>query len=111
MNYELIIRIILDLIIISLVLYFIFWKSYLNERGKNLATKRDIETITRKIETVKNEIGIYSQQKLSYISDRRKVALEFLSSISIWIDFTLRPGTLFIIIYQTIKYYLKYSRT
>lgn len=91
MNNELILRIILDIIIICVGLYIVLWKSYLREKGKNFATKEDIEEITKKIETVKNEIGIHSQLKLEYLKDRKKAALDFLSSISLWLDFALRP--------------------
>ncbi len=91
MTTEIIIRIILDSIIIIIGLYFIFWKSYLTEKGKNLATKKDIEEITKKIETVKNEISFHSQRKHEYINDKKKAALDFLNSVSIWLDFTLRP--------------------
>lgn len=48
------------LILIAIGLIFLFWKntlsSYLTEKGKNLATKEDIGTITQKIEEVKAEI-------------------------------------------------------
>lgn len=46
-------RLILDIIIILLGLYWIFIKSYLTEKGKNLATKEDIKEITDKVESVK----------------------------------------------------------
>ena len=61
------------------------------QKGKNLATKKDIEEITKKIETVKNEISFHSQRKLEYIKEKKKAALDFLNSVSIWLDFTLRP--------------------
>src|SRR5438067_10086307 len=32
--------------------------AYLSERGKNLATKKDIEEITRKVEIVKAEVSL-----------------------------------------------------
>lgn len=91
MNYELIIRIILDLSIILVGLYLILWKGYFSKKGENYATKEDVEEITQKIETVKNEIGIHSQQKLAYLNEKKKAALDFLNSISLWLDFTLRP--------------------
>ena len=49
------IRIVLDIIIIGIAAFFIISKSYLNEKGKNLATKEDIKDITNKIESVKRE--------------------------------------------------------
>ncbi len=61
------------------------------QKGKNLATKKDIEEITKKIETVKNEISFHSQRKHEYIKEKKKAALDFLNAVSIWLDFTLRP--------------------
>lgn len=84
-------RLILDLILILLGLYLVLLKSFFSEKGKNLATKQDIEEITKKIETVKNEIGINSQRRLEYLNDKKMTALNFLSSVSVWLDFTLRP--------------------
>lgn len=53
-----IIHIILDIIIIALSLYLAFFKSYFQEKGKNLATKQDIALITKQIEEVKAEIEL-----------------------------------------------------
>lgn len=91
MENELITRIIIDFVYIFIALILIYWKSYWGEKGKNYATKKDIEDITKKIETVKNEIGIHSQRRLEYLNDRKKAALDLLGSISIWLDYTLRP--------------------
>lgn len=94
METELLIRIILDVLIIVLGLILIFGRSYLSEKGKNIATKEDIEEITKKIEIVKNEVGINSQRKMQYLNERKKACIDFLNSISIWLDFTLRPMSL-----------------
>ena len=48
-----IIKIGLDIIIILIGAFIILSKSYMNEKGKNLATKQDIKEITSKIESVK----------------------------------------------------------
>ena len=49
-------------IILNVVLFFLlglfiknYLPSYMNEKGKNLATKEDIEAITRKTEAVQKE--------------------------------------------------------
>jgi cell division protein FtsB len=55
-------RIILDLILILLGLYFVLLKSFFSEKGKNLATKQDIQEITEKIESVKLEYTKKSEQ-------------------------------------------------
>ncbi|MEM0542133.1 hypothetical protein WFZ85_05870 [Flavobacterium sp. j3] len=52
------IQIVLEIIIIGLGLYLAFIKSYMEEKGKNLATKEDISAITKQIEGVKSEIEI-----------------------------------------------------
>lgn len=51
-------EIILYTLINATVLYII---SYLNEKGKNLATQEDIEKITEKVEEVKSEFSDKSQ--------------------------------------------------
>lgn len=80
-----------DIILILIGLYLAFFKSYFTEKGKNLATKEDIGEITHEIETIKNEIGIHSQKKLTYYFDRKKSAIDFLNSISVWLDYAMRP--------------------
>ena len=62
-------------IIVSLIEHFLF--SYLKKKGENLATKEDIETITRKIESVKADIDVYTQEKMSFQEDRKNVLLLF----------------------------------
>ncbi|HWM90396.1 MAG TPA: hypothetical protein VN493_06480 [Thermoanaerobaculia bacterium] len=44
--------------------------SYLSEKGKNIATKQDIEAITRKIESIKAEVA--SQQAWTSLFQQRK---------------------------------------
>ncbi|MBN7811213.1 hypothetical protein J0A68_09610 [Algoriphagus sp. H41] len=48
-------RLILDTLIILLGLWVLFYKAYFTEKGKNIATKEDIQEITSKIELVKLE--------------------------------------------------------
>lgn len=45
-------------------------KAYNEEKGKNLATKEDIDEITEIIESVKNEISFESQRKHTFIEQR-----------------------------------------
>lgn len=80
-----------DIVLTLIGLYLAFFKSYFAEKGKNLATKEDIGEITQEIETIKNEIGINSQKKLTYHFDRKKAAIDFLNSISVWLDYSMRP--------------------
>lgn len=46
--------------------------AYEAEKGKNFATKEDIEGITKQIETVKNEISFTTQRKKDYIVERKR---------------------------------------
>ncbi len=46
--------------------------AYEAEKGKNYATKEDIEGITKQIETVKNEISFTTQRKKDYIVERKR---------------------------------------
>ena len=43
---------ILEVLILLLLLYLAFFKSYFQEKGKNLATKEDTEEITSLVESV-----------------------------------------------------------
>lgn len=52
--------------------------SYESEKGKNIATKEDIEAITEKIETVKNEISYEKQRNHEFVKEREKRFLNIL---------------------------------
>lgn len=88
MNYELIVRVALDLVIISIGLYLVFWKGYLNEKGKNYATKEDIGEITKEIEIVKNEIIYTVQRKSEFIRESKDIALSFFDLATFYIDYS-----------------------
>lgn len=53
-------------------------KAYNEEKGKNLATKEDIDEITEIIESVKNEISFESQRKHTFIEQRTNRYIEIL---------------------------------
>lgn len=53
-------------------------KSYQSEKGKNLATKEDIQEITANIETVKNEISYEKQRNHEFVMVREKRLLNIL---------------------------------
>lgn len=86
-----IIHIVLEIIGVLFLCYVAFFKSYFSEKGKNVATKEDIEEITMKVEAIKNEFSLFSQSKADYLKDRKESALDFLESISIWIDYSMKP--------------------
>jgi len=52
-----IVRICLDIMLIIIGIWLIFFKSYASEKGKNLATKEDIGKITEQVESVKREFN------------------------------------------------------
>lgn len=52
--------------------------SYQSEKGKNLATKEDIQEITANIETVKNEISFEKQRNHDFIKERERRFLNIL---------------------------------
>lgn len=56
-------------IIILIVVPLLFYsaRSYVTEKGKNLATKEDVEEITDKIESVKSKYGTEMEKLKSYI--------------------------------------------
>ncbi|MEO4005480.1 hypothetical protein [Flavobacterium sp. CAU 1735] len=57
------IEIILDIILILIGLYLALFKSYFQEKGKNIATSEDIENLTEKVESVKSSFN----EKMEYL--------------------------------------------
>ena len=51
------IKLLTEIVLIILGLILIFGKNFISEKGKNLATKKDIQEITKKIESVKLEFA------------------------------------------------------
>ena len=71
------------LIVIVGVLGFLlrgFFGSYVGEKGKNLATKQDIEQITAQVESVKASIQTLSTLRTDYEQQRREWLLSFYDS-------------------------------
>jgi hypothetical protein len=73
-------------IVSSTVLYV---KSYSKEKGKNLATKEDIEEITQKVETVKSEIGLLAQKQTNYYTERYSSLIDCHGKYNMWINVIL----------------------
>lgn len=53
-------------------------KEYESEKGRNLATKEDIEEITQKVEEVKSAVTYSNKQRFNQIAEQEKVLLEIL---------------------------------
>ena len=70
-----------------IVAYFLIknlFPSYFSEKGKNLATKEDIEEITQKIKTVESKISIKTSSEIDYQSLKRKIILDFFATYNVW---------------------------
>ncbi len=82
-------------IIFGLTFAIMFLKSYfpryLEEKGKNLATKEDIEEITRKVEGVKAEIEEYKLIFQKKYQLKHEACLDALSLIDAHFSHTLTP--------------------
>lgn len=83
-----ILQIAFNIILVIIGLYLAFGKSYFSEKGKNLATKEDIGSITEEIETVKNEIVSSYQRKDEFFKERKETALNFNDNASFFIDYS-----------------------
>jgi len=79
-------QIILEAIIILLGLYLAFFKSYFQEKGKNIATKEDIEEITEKVETIKHNLLFGTQSKLSLQNEERNALINCYEKFSYWLN-------------------------
>lgn len=75
-----------EFLLVAIVCYFIFFKSYFQEKGKNVATKEDISEITEKIENVKSDIGILTHKKIFLSTEKQNCLLDFYEKFSSWIN-------------------------
>lgn len=57
-------------------------KEYESEKGKNLATKEDIEEITKKVEDVKTEISLSKQKRYEQLAEQERILLAILNEAS-----------------------------
>lgn len=57
-------------------------KEYESEKGKNLATKEDIEEITQKVEEVKTEISFSKQKRYEQLAEQERILLGILNEAS-----------------------------
>ena len=79
------IQIILEIIILIVGFYIAFFKSYFTEKGKNLATKEDINEITSMVETVKNQIHFSTQSKLDLRVEERNALVNHYEKYNFWL--------------------------
>ncbi|MBX2905313.1 MAG: hypothetical protein KF744_04695 [Taibaiella sp.] len=83
------IQLILESLLILLGLYMAFVKSYVQEKGKNLATKQDIEGITQKVESVKTEFQVLSHSRTTINQEKRNSFLKYYDSYFSWLNIVL----------------------
>lgn len=79
-------QIVLEGILIVIGLYLALFKSYFQEKGKNLATQEDIEKITKLVETVKNQIHYTTQSKLSLRTEERNALVNHYEKYNFWLN-------------------------
>lgn len=101
MEMNLIIEI--TILIVGITLYFTvknFLPSYFNEKGKNLATKEDVEEITEKVEKIKSEfikdiefikadLSYINQNKFSIKAAERDSLIETNNKYSEWLNYMI----------------------
>ena len=61
------------------VLYLAFFKSYFQEKGKNLATQEDIEGITKKVESIRSELQYSLEAGLSWRTEEHNCLVDYYS--------------------------------
>lgn len=66
--------------------------AYFTEKGKNLATKQDIEEITEKVEAVKAEIQYRSQIRYSLKSEERSAIVDCYEKFQLWRNLLTSPS-------------------
>ena len=97
------IEIILEFILIIIGLYLALFKSYFKEKGKNLATSEDIEDLTLKVESVKQQfieknanikakLDLLTNLQISHKNDERLAIIEFHKRIQNWIGLLSEPS-------------------
>ncbi|MGV3630087.1 MAG: hypothetical protein ACO1O6_02725 [Bacteroidota bacterium] len=67
-------------------MYLALFKSYFQEKGKNLATKEDVEEITKMVETVKTEIHFQNESKYSLRVEERNSLVNFYEKYHVWLS-------------------------
>ena len=81
-----ILQIIIESLLFIIGLYLAFFKSYFQEKGKNLATKEDISEITKQVESIKNDFLFSTQSKISLKTEERNSLVNCYEKISYWLN-------------------------
>ena len=76
----------IEALILLLLLYLAFFKSYFLEKGKNLATQEDIEKITLLVKSVESQLEFTLQAKLSLRAEEHQALVDYFSKYSAWLS-------------------------
>jgi hypothetical protein len=79
-------QVVMEAAILLLLFYLAFLKSYFQEKGKNLATKEDVEEITSLVESVKSQLQFSLQAKLSLRAEAHQALVDYFSKYSAWLS-------------------------
>ena len=93
----------ITIVIVGIILFFTiknFLPSYFNEKGKNLATKEDVEEITKKVEKIKTEfvkdiefikadLSYINQSKFSIKASERDALIDTNNKYSEWLNYIM----------------------
>jgi len=80
------VQLVLEALILLLLLYLAFLKSYFQEKGRNIATKEDVEEITSLVESVKSQLQFSLQAKLSLRAEEHQALVDYFSKYSAWLS-------------------------
>lgn len=80
------VQLVLEALILLLLLYMAFLKSYFQEKGKNVATKEDVEEITSLVEAVKSQLQFSLQAKLSLRAEEHQALVDYFSKYAVWLS-------------------------
>ena len=94
------IQIIIEIILVIIGLYLAFFKSYFQEKGKNLATSEDIEEITKKVESIKTDfireteklkldLQYSNQVRFSIKTEEIKCLFDYYEKYYLWLNILL----------------------
>lgn len=96
-------EIIVDISLIAIGLYLAFFKSYFQEKGKNIATGEDIEKLTLKVESVKQnfiernaslkaKLDLLTNLQINHKNDERNALINFHKKLKSWIGLLSEPS-------------------
>jgi|GEM_PF-6437972 len=72
-------------IIVAVIVGFLlreFMPGYLRKKGENLATKEDVEEITKKIESVKATISFEKERQMQFLDSKQNLLMSFYDEVT-----------------------------